>query len=41
MKIERRNIKLVVHRYWSESLGRVIEGVIPDVFKGSEFGPQL
>ncbi len=41
MKIERRNIKFVVHRYWSESLGRVIEGVIPDGFKGSEFGPQL
>jgi hypothetical protein len=41
MKIERRNIKFVVHRYWSKSLGRVIEGVIPDEFKGSEFGPQL
>jgi len=41
MKIERRNIKFVISRYWSEELGKVIEGKIPDEFKGSEFGPQL
>jgi hypothetical protein len=41
MRIERRNIKFVIHRYWSNNLGRVIEGEVPQAFKGSEFGPQL
>ena len=41
MRIERRNIKFVIHRYWSKTLGKVIEGEIPDAFKGFEFGPQL
>lgn len=41
MKIERRNIKFIISRYYSKELGRVIEGEIPDEFKGREFGPQL
>lgn len=41
MRIERRNIEFVISRYWSEELGKVIEGKLPDEFKGSEFGPQL
>ena len=41
MRIERRNIEFVISRYWSEELGKVIEGKVPDEFKGSEFGPQL
>lgn len=39
--IKRRNICFEIKRYWSESLGRSIEGEIPAEFKGSEFGPQL
>ena len=41
MRIERRNIEFVISRYWSEELSKVIEGKVPDEFKGSEFGPQL
>lgn len=41
MIIKRRNIKFLIHRYWSKSLGKVIEGEVPEEFKHSEFGPQL
>lgn len=41
MIIKRRNIQFVINRYWSDELGKVIEGKIPDEFKGSEFGPTL
>lgn len=41
MIIKRRNIKFVIRRYYSKVLGKVIEGKIPDEFKGREFGPQL
>ncbi len=41
MIIKRRNIEFIINRYWSAELGKVIEGKIPDEFKGSEFGPQL
>lgn len=39
--IKRRNIKFVMKRYYSKSLGKVLEGQIPEEFKGREFGPQL
>lgn len=41
MIIKRNNIEFTISRYWSEELGKVIEGKIPDEFKGSEFGPSL
>lgn len=41
MVIKRRNIEFIINRYWSKELNQVIEGKIPDEFKGSEFGPQL
>ena len=41
MIIKRRTIEFIIKRYWSEELGKVVEGQIPDEFKGSEFGPQL
>lgn len=41
MTIKRRNIQFTINRYWSDELGKVIEGKIPDEFKGSEFGPTL
>lgn len=41
MIIKRNNIEFTINRYWSDELGRVIEGKIPDQFKGSEFGPAL
>lgn len=41
MIIKRNNIEFTINRYWSDELGRVIEGKIPDEFKGSEFGPSL
>jgi uncharacterized small protein (DUF1192 family) len=41
MIIKRNNIEFTINRYWSAELGRVIEGKIPDEFKGSEFGPTL
>lgn len=41
MIIKRNNIEFTINRYWSDELGRVIEGKIPDEFKGSEFGPTL
>lgn len=41
MIIKRRNIEFLISRYWSKELGKVIEGEIPEGFKGSEFGPQL
>lgn len=41
MIIKRNNIEFTINRYWSDELGRAIEGKIPDEFKGSEFGPSL
>jgi hypothetical protein len=41
MVIERKNIRFVINRYWSEELGKVIEGEIPEQYRGSEFGPLL
>ena len=41
MVIERKNIRFVIKRYWSEEQGKVIEGEIPEKYKGSEFGPLL
>jgi hypothetical protein len=41
MIIKRRNIEFTINRYWSAELGKVIEGKVPEEFKGSEFGPQL
>lgn len=41
MIIKRNNIEFTISRYWSDELGKVIEGKIPDEFKGSEFGPSL
>lgn len=41
MIIKRRNIKFVIKRYYSKKLRKVIEGQMPDEFKGREFGPQL
>jgi hypothetical protein len=41
MIIKRNNIEFTINRYWSEELGKVIEGKIPDEFKGSEFGLSL
>jgi uncharacterized small protein (DUF1192 family) len=41
MIIKRNNIEFTISRYWSEELGKVIEGKIPDEFKGREFGPSL
>ena len=38
---KRRNIKFIIKRYYSKELGRVIEGQIPEAFKGFESGPQL
>lgn len=39
--LSRRNIRFTIKRYYSEELGRVIEGEVPVDFKGSEFGPKL
>lgn len=39
--IKRNNIEFTINRFWSPELCKVIEGKIPDEFKGSEFGPQL
>jgi uncharacterized small protein (DUF1192 family) len=39
--IKRRNIKVVIKRYYSKELGKVFEGEVPDVYRGSSFGPQL
>ena len=41
MIIKRRNLKFVIKRYYSKSLGQVFEGQVPQEFKGREFGPQL
>ncbi len=41
MEIKRRNVEFWIHRYWSDELGKVIEGELPLGFKGSQFGPQL
>jgi hypothetical protein len=41
LEIRRRNIEFWIHRYWSAELGKVIEGAIPDAFKGRQFGPVL
>ncbi len=41
MIIKRNNIEFTINRYWSDELNRVIEGKLPDGFKGSEFGPAL
>lgn len=41
MIIKRNNIEFTIKRYWSDELGKFIEGKIPDEFKGSEFGPAL
>jgi uncharacterized small protein (DUF1192 family) len=41
MIIKRNNIEFTINRYWSDELGKVIEGKMPDEFKGSEFGPSL
>lgn len=41
MIIKRRNIKFIIKRYYSKELGKVIEGQVPEEFKGREFGPQL
>ena len=38
---KRKNIKIIIKRYYSKELGRVVEGQIPEAFKGKEFGPQL
>ena len=39
--LKRRNIKFIIERFFSKELGKVIEGNVPESFKGSEFGPQL
>jgi hypothetical protein len=39
--IKRRNIKVVIKRYYSKELGKVFEGEVPDVYRGSSIGPQL
>ena len=39
--LKRKNIKFIIERFYSKSLGKVIEGKVPDAFKGSEFGPVL
>jgi FtsZ-binding cell division protein ZapB len=41
MIIKRNNIEFTINRYWSDELGKVIEGQVPEQFKGSEFGPSL
>jgi hypothetical protein len=41
MEIRRRNIRFWISRYWSQELGKVIEGEIPSEYKGSQFGPTL
>lgn len=41
MIIKRHNIQFVINRYWSNELGRTIEGEIPPEFKGNQFGPTL
>ena len=41
MEIRRRNIEFWINRYCSDELGKVIEGEIPEEFKGSQFGPTL
>lgn len=41
MVIERKNIEFLISRYYSQELGKVIEGEIPPEFKGHQFGPQL
>lgn len=41
MTIQRRNIAFWISRYWSEELGKVIEGEIPAEFRGRQFGPML
>ena len=41
IEISRRNLKFVIRRYFSPLEGKVIEGVLPAGFKGSQFGPQL
>lgn len=38
---KRRNIEFWISRYWSDELGKMIEGEIPVEFKGSQFGPGL
>lgn len=38
---KRRNIEFWISRYWSDELGKMIEGEIPTEFKGSQFGPGL
>lgn len=41
MIIQRRNIRFKIRRYYSQELGKVFEGNIPDEYKDNEFGPQL
>ncbi len=41
MIIKRHNLQFVINRYWSNELGKIIEGEIPLEFKGSQFGPTL
>jgi hypothetical protein len=41
LEIRRRNIEFWIHRHWSAELGKVIEGALPESFKGHQFGPAL
>jgi len=38
---KRKNTKFTIMRYYSESLGRVIEAPLSEGFQGSSFGPEL
>lgn len=41
IKFERRNVKFIIQRYWSDELGKTIEADIPECYQGREFGPTL
>ena len=41
IKIDLDNIKFEIERFYSRSLGKVLEGMIPPEYHGSEFGPGI
>lgn len=41
IKIDLDNVKFEIERFYSSSLGRAFEGMIPPEYQGSEFGPGI
>ncbi len=41
VEIRKKNIKFIIHRFWSKSEQKVYEEKIPAKYQGSEFGPEI